>query len=687
MPLAVFKTVVPCRLRFGGWVRFPCASAIDGREVEHPLQVFAPPLSSLRRVVVGTAGHIDHGKTQLVKALTGIDCDRWAEEKARGITIDLGFAHLSEGDLQLGFVDVPGHDRFIHNALAGLGGIRVMLLVVAADEGVMPQTREHLAICSLLGIPCGLVALTKKDLVSPDLLEIAELEILELLETTPFADARIVRVSSLTGDGLDDLKQELFALAGRCVIPYDPAAPARLPIDRAFHLRGLGVVVTGTLASGTVETGDVLDVLPIGQSVRVRSIQVHGSSREQAAAGERTSLQLTGASLEELERGIQLVTSNAFAAGASLCARFTLLADAPAPLRQSIPVRVHVYSAEALGTLRLLAPREIQPGETGLVEIRLAVPVTVARGDRFIVRRPSPQSTLGGGVILDPAWRRRRGAGLSPALEALAGEDRAALLYWVESANERGAETEALARRLGVRPQELLPGLEALAGAGSLLQIPESQGRSRRWLARTAYERVAARARRVLAEYFERDPMAQGIPKAEAVKRILPAVPAPLVQIYLLRLQEKKILALDGDLVTLPGRRAEVSPATAELAAAVLRRLEQAGLAPPPAEEVRTGLATAPRLFDAAVRSLLQGRSVARLPNGVLMAASVLDALRRDLLAAGWESFSVPQFKDRFGLTRKFAIPILEHFDSVGFTRRAGEERIVTRNDDSRRQS
>ena len=260
----------------------------------------------LRRAIVGTAGHIDHGKTSLVLALTGIDCDRWVEEKTRGITIDLGFAHLKEGDLQIGFIDVPGHERFLHNALAGLGGIRVMLLVVAADEGVKPQTREHLAVCSLLGIPAGLVALTKTDLVSPDLLELAQLEVEELLAGTPFAGAPVLPVSSTTGEGIPELKAALVELADRYASPADPDRPARLPIDRAFHLRGLGVVVTGTLASGQVRPGDTLEVLPRGQRARVRSVQVHGQSREAAEAGERTSLQLTGVALEELGRGMQL---------------------------------------------------------------------------------------------------------------------------------------------------------------------------------------------------------------------------------------------------------------------------------------------------------------------------------------------------------------------------------------------
>jgi selenocysteine-specific elongation factor len=361
-----------------------------------------PPSTSLRRVVVGTAGHIDHGKTLLVKTLTGIDCDRWAEEKTRGITIDLGFAYLRHEDLQIGFIDVPGHERFVHNALAGLGGIRIVLLVVAADEGVMPQTREHLAICSLLGIPTALVVLTKKDLVSPDLLELAELEVLELLEGTPFAAARVVRVSSLSGEGIAELKANLFELAARFEVPPEPGAPVRLPVDRAFHLRGLGVLVTGTLANGAVRVGDVLEALPARQSVRVRSIQVHGETREEAAAGERTSLQLTGASLEDLERGVQLVTPGCFEPSLRLCARMQLLADAPDPLRGAVPVRFHLLASECMGTLKPLSPRELKPGESGFVEIHLGAPVAIVSSCGAPLPRPrsaAAPSSLRSGVV------------------------------------------------------------------------------------------------------------------------------------------------------------------------------------------------------------------------------------------------------------------------------------------------
>jgi selenocysteine-specific elongation factor len=633
----------------------------------------------MRRVIVGTAGHIDHGKTSLVLALTGIDCDRWAEEKARGITIDLGFAHLTEGDLQLGFVDVPGHERFLHNALAGLGGIRIMMLVVAADEGVKPQTREHLAVCSLLGIPAGLVALTKVDLVPPDLLELAQLEVEELLAPTPFAGSLVLPVSSTTGQGVPELKATLLDLAARNAMPEEPDRPARLPVDRAFHLKGLGVVVTGTLASGAVRPGDTLELLPKAERVRVRSVQVHGQPRERAEAGERTSLQLSGITLEDLARGMQLGAPEAFEATTSLLSRFTLLSDAPAPLRGFQPVRLHLYASEVLGRMRPLSAEGIAPGETGPVEIRLEESVSAVRGDRFIIRRPSPPATLGGGEILDPRWRRHRGTILQQALTAIQKDLPAALAFWVQEAGERGVEAAELARRLGQPPAPVAKKLAALARDQRLIEVPEEHGRTRRWIAPIAVQRVTERARRVLREHFQKDRLAESIPKAEAVRRILRGRGAELADVYLGWLSAQKVLAVQGDQVTLPGRSAQLTGEESKLSAAVLERYEKAGLAPPSPGEVAHELGAKPQILDGVIRHLVARGQLVKLPSGLILAAASVAGLRRDLLATSWDRFSVADFKDRFGLTRKWAIPLLEHLDSTGATRRLGDDRMVVR--------
>lgn len=634
----------------------------------------------MRRAIVGTAGHIDHGKTSLVLALTGIDCDRWAEEKARGITIDLGFAWRFEGDLQIGFVDVPGHERFLHNALAGMGGIRVMLLVVAADEGVKPQTREHLAVCSLLGIPSGLVALTKVDLVSPDLLELAQLEVEELLAGTPFAGAPVVPVSSTTRQGIPELEAALVDLASRHAMPADPDRPARLPIDRAFHLKGLGVVVTGTLASGAIRPGDSLEVLPrgrdAGERVRVRSIQVHGQPRDQAEAGERTSLQVTGVALEDLARGLQLGTPEAFASTTSLLGRFTLLPDAPA-LSGFVPIRLHLYASEVIGRMRPLAEGGLVPGATGPVEIRLEAPVAAVRGDRFIVRRPSPQATLGGGEILDPRWRRHRGTTLAAALAALTGDLRSALLFWVQEAGERGIDAAEISRRLGLPAAPVAAELRRLARENKLLEV--AAGPAQRWIAPAAVQRVTERARRVLKEYFQKDRLAEAMPKAEAVRRILRGRAADLAPVYLGWLEAQKVLAVQGDQVSLPGRSAQLTGEESRLSAAVLERFDKAGLTPPAPSELQQELSAKPQILEGVVRHLVARGELLRLPNGLVLAASAIARLRSDLLSTSWERFSVADFKDRYGLSRKWAIPLLEHLDSTGTTRRLGDDRMVVR--------
>ncbi len=630
----------------------------------------------MQRVVIGTAGHIDHGKTRLIEALTGIDCDRWAEEKARGITIDLGFAHLEDGDVQIGFVDVPGHERFLHNALAGLGGIRVMLLVIAADEGVKPQTREHLAICELLGIAHAVAVLSKRDLVEDELLELAELEVEELLERSPYAGAPVLAVSSTTGDGIAELREVLVARAREAAVPNDPTQPVRLPIDRAFQLRGLGAIVTGTLISGRLEVGQTLGLRPGDESLKVRSLQVHGQSRESAEAGERTAAQLGGVELGSLARGKQLAEAEAFAPTRSLCARMSLLPDAPEELTSFVSVRFHLYSGEVLGKIRPLVEEALEPGQSGLVEIRLSQPVVAIRGDRFIVRRPSPATTLGGGEILDPLWRRRRGKPLREALRAVT-ERGSALELWVREAGERGAMAAELAPRLGCRAAELGEELDRLTSENRLLRV--DSGRGRRWIAPLVCRRVMERARKVLSGYLGAERLARGMPKAQFLERTLPRRAADLADVYLTWFEAEKILKREGDLVNVPGRSVELTGEESQLARAILAQVEAAGLKPPSPGEVRLNLGAKPQIVEGVMRYLLQQGKLTRLPSGLILSAAAIAGLREELVACGWQQFTVAQFKDRFDLSRKWAIPLLEHLDSIGFTRRVGDERQIVR--------
>jgi selenocysteine-specific elongation factor len=635
----------------------------------------------VRRVIVGTAGHIDHGKTRLVEALTGVDCDRWAEEKRRGITIDIGFAHLLADDLQVGFVDVPGHERFLHNALAGLGGIRVMLLVVAADEGVKPQTREHLAVCDLLAIPAGIVAMTKSDVASSQRQAAVREEIGALLAGTRFAGCEVLPVSSLQGDGIETLKRRLVEVGGEHAQTVDPRQPARLPVDRAFHVKGRGLVVTGTLAAGTIRTGGTLNAAPNGGRARVRGIQVHGTDRESAEAGERVALQLAGIEVDRVPRGTQLTAPGGVEPGRAWLAECRLLPEAPKAIRGSTPVRVHLFSAEIMGQLRPLGG-PLEPGDSGVVEIRLAEPVAAARGDRYVVRRPSPAMTLGGGRVLDPHWRRRRGGDLDRAARALQAEVPAALHFWVEEAGEGGARAAELAVRLGWTEDACRAALDELAAGQKVIRVPTGQGNDQRWLTGDAFRRIERRARKVLGDYFAAHRMQGGMPRAQAVAGILPGRGAELAAAHLHWLEQRKVLEVSGDKVALPGREADLTGGESKLAAGILAAYEAAGLAPPAPSEVQAGLGAKAQIAEGVTRHLLERKKLSRLPGGLLIATAAVERLRRELEETASDTITIGEFKKRYELSRKWAIPLLEHLDSIGATRRVGNERQIVRRRD-----
>jgi len=631
----------------------------------------------MQRVIVGTAGHIDHGKTRLVEALTGTDCDRWAEEKRRGITIDIGFAHIVEDDLQIGFVDVPGHEKFLHNALAGLGGISVVLLVVAADEGVKPQTREHLAVCDLLAIPAAVVALTKTDLVSPERLAQTREEVTQLLAPTRFAESALLPVSAVTGDGVGELRSTLVELGRKHAQQLDERRPLRLPIDRVFLIKGRGLVVTGTLAAGRITVGDELVVDRLTDRVRVRGIQVHGEDREQAAAGERVALQLAGIEAEALARGMQLRQPGESPAGNRWAAELQLLSDAPRALRGSIAVRLHLYSAEVLGKLRPLAG-PIDPGSSGPVEIKLAEEIAAVRGDRFVIRRPSPAMTIAGGRVLDPRWRRRKVAELETALTALGGDESDALALWIAEAGEGGATCSRLAVRLGWTESACLGLLEGLASEQKALRVSAS-GRDERWLTPSALRRIEERARRVLAEYFTANRLKESMPRAEAVASILPGRAAELATAHFQWLAQRKVLTIAGDQIRQPGRGADLTGVESKLAQQILAAYEAAGLKPPAPSEVRAALGAKARILDGIVKYLLEQKKLARLPGDLFIAVKAVENLRCDLETSSLDRLTIGDFKQRYDLSRKWAIPLLEHLDSIGATRRLDNERQIIR--------
>jgi len=632
----------------------------------------------MRRVIIGTAGHIDHGKTRLVEALTGIDCDRWAEEKRRGITIDIGFAHIDEGDLQLGFVDVPGHEKFLHNALAGLGGIRVMLLVIAADEGVMPQTREHLSVCELLDIPAAVVVLTKSDLVSTDRLATAREEATALLASSRFAEAEILAASSRSGEGIAELRERLGAIGNEYALAPDPRRTTRLPIDRAFLVKGRGLVVTGTLAAGAIDDGAELEVSPTGERARVRGIQVHGEERERAEAGERVALQLAGLGLDAVARGRQLIEPHSLSPANRWVARLNLLPDTPKALTGANSMRLYLFSAAVVARVRPLA-HPIEPGGSGLAEIRLASPVAAARADRFILRRPSPAATVGGGVILDPLWRPHRATRLARALELLEKDDAEALRLWVEEAGEGGARAQELAARLGFTLEATTEALARLAEPGKVARVHAGPGHEERWMTGSVFRTVEQRAKRVLRQYFAANRMKQSMSRAEAVAAILPGRGAELASAHLRWLEQQKVLEVHGDKVSLPGRGAELTGGESKLAVQILAAYQAAGLKPPAPSEVRAALGAKAQILDGILSHLREQGKIQLLPGGLLIASTAIEGLRTELEQSEAERLTVGEFKERYDLSRKWAIPLLEHLDSIGATRRIGNERQILR--------
>ncbi|HEY7862952.1 MAG TPA: selenocysteine-specific translation elongation factor, partial [Thermoanaerobaculia bacterium] len=446
----------------------------------------------MRRFLIGTAGHIDHGKTALVRALTGIDADRLPEEKRRGITIDLGFAHAEWEGTRLSFVDVPGHERFVRNMLAGAGGIDAVLLVVAADESVMPQTREHLDIVRLLGVERGVVAVTKRDRVTAEMLAVALEEVRELLRGGPLEAAPIVAVSSVTGEGLDELRRALVAAAAGLEEEARARRPVRLPIDRAFAIAGFGPVVTGSLVSGSLAREQRLELLPEGRPLRARRVEVHGQEVGEARAGERTSVNLAGVELSELRRGQTLATPGHLAASRLLTVRLRLLPGAPR-LESGDVLSFHLFASDTTARVRLLDGDKLAGGGSARAQLSLEEPVAAIPGDRFVVRRTSPAETIGGGVVLDALARRSPGRGESRTrqLDALEGPPEERLMLWIEETREAGAADSDLARRSGLRPEEIEGVASPLAAAGRAHRLRRSPDR---WISETALRRLSQEA-------------------------------------------------------------------------------------------------------------------------------------------------------------------------------------------------
>ncbi|MFQ5883059.1 MAG: selenocysteine-specific translation elongation factor [Candidatus Methylomirabilales bacterium] len=634
----------------------------------------------MKHIIVGTAGHIDHGKTTLVKALTGIDTDRLKEEKERGISIELGFAflRLAEG-VTLGIVDVPGHERFVKTMLAGVGGIDLVILVIAADEGVMPQTREHLYICELLGIRRGLVALTKKDLVDSEWLALVTEEIRAFLTGTFLQEAPILPVSATSGDGLSELRHALATLAAE-TRPKRTDGIVRLPIDRVFTIRGFGTVITGTLWTGSLAVGDEVTVLPNDLRSRVRRLQVHNESVERALAGQRTAVNLPGLETHRIERGDILCLPNTLRPTTSLEAALALLPDAPKVLTNRARVRFHLGTAEVLARVILLDKEEVNPGEEAYVHLRLERPTTALLHDRYVLRSYSPTLTIAGGIILDPCppLRRRRRPEVVAHLKILErGSSRDRLLELLKSSSVSPLPLPTLQSLAGLDPEPLQQELAELLATGRIICVKGREGEA--YLHREVYEDLRGSVLGQLKAFHAQHPLREGISKEELRSRLASRVSPPLFAQLLADLTEVREVAQDRDRVRLAEHQPQFSPAEAALKERLETLYQAAGFQPPTVEAALKEAGEDRRVSQAVFFRLVEQGTLVKIKDDLYLHRDPYEQAKGLLLAhlAHHPSISVPTFKDLLEVTRKHAIPFLEHFDQIKLTRREGDERVL----------
>ena len=629
--------------------------------------------------VVGTSGHIDHGKTTLVKALTGVDTDRFSEEKARGITIDIGFArYRDEEGTDFAFVDVPGHERFVHNMLAGVAGMDAVMMVVAADEGVMPQTLEHLYICDLLGIRRGLVALTRCDLVDEELLELSREDARDSMKGTFLEEAPIVPVSAVSGMGLDALRSELGNLA-KLVIPRDLDHPFRFQVDRSFSMKGFGTVVTGTVVSGRLRKEQSVMQYPRRELLRIRGLQVHGEQVEEVLAGQRAAINLTGVSKEEIQRGDQLAAPDSQLNSYLLNVELRLLDTIPRDLTQRTRVRMHLGTREVLGRIVLLEEESFTPGETQLIQLRLEAPVSSLYGDRFIIRNYSPIFTLGGGRVIDPAPNksRRIKRELANRLTALAGEDEGALVeqvIYLQAA--RGVKATEGFIRTGFSEKQFSRTVQQLSSEGTVVLIDQNE---KKYIHQETLDRIANFLERVLQAHHHTFPEREGMTRAELAGKLSLIFDDREVGMVLGRLVKQGRVAQQDQVYLLPGHRKNVSGKDEEILGKCIEVIRAGGVQPPR----KTALFDACGVDEKVGLRLLKLGShndmLVRVKDDLYYTPEVLEGIKGKLRGYLMEKerITVIDFKELMDISRKHAIDLLEHFDAQKITIRLENHRVL----------
>lgn len=638
-------------------------------------------------IIIGTAGHIDHGKTALVKALTGVDADRLPEEKKRGITIDLGFAELDLGKVRIGFVDVPGHERFIKNMLAGAHGIDLVALVIAADEGVMPQTREHFEICRLLETKTGLVVLTKTDLVDEELLELVKLDASELVQNSFLENAPMIAVSAKTGAGIEELKSTIKNLALKIPARQNEFVP-RLPIDRSFTVKGFGAVVTGTLVAGEIEVSDEMELLPIAKKVRVRGLQTHGKSVETAHAGQRTAVNLGGIDHAEVERGQTLAPVNILRPTQIFDAEIEVLKDAKKSLKSRARVRVHVGTIEALARVQIINEKdEIAQGEKGFAQFRLESSVVVLPNERFIVRSYSPQITIAGGKILDGLANKHRRKDLAETLQylekladSLKNDDKQSeLKLFLEKAGETGLKFQDLQSRTGWIDSILQRELQEILTKKSVI---EAEGI---YLSRTVFENLAGKTLQTIQAHHQTEPLSRGLLRETLREKVFAHLPTEIFKKTLQILAERSEILAEKDVVRASSYSQNLSANDKQILEKLKEIYETTKLEVPTLENAllevikgtKSNLTEARKIFQL----LLDSGEIVKVSNDFYFSSKAIGELVEKLKDHASKSpdklIDVPAFKDLAGISRKYAIPLLEYFDQQKITRRAGDKRLI----------
>ena len=631
----------------------------------------------MKFVILGTAGHIDHGKSTLVKALTGTDPDRLKEEKERGITLDLGFASLDlPGGNRLGIVDVPGHEGLIKNMLAGVGGIDIVMLVIAADEGIMPQTREHLAICNLLQVKQGLIALTKMDAAEKEWLALVQDEVREFVKGTFLEKSPIVPVSAKTGENLDKLKLELDRLAKE-VSPKSPNGILRLPIDRVFTMKGFGTVITGTLLSGTISQDQEVDMLPKGITTKVRGIQSHNQAAKRAVAGQRTAVNLQGVEKDQLSRGDTIVTKGYFRTTRNVDCSLALLPQATRSIKTGTRIRFYNNTQEAIGRATLVGSQEMNPGDTGYVQFRLEQPVLIQHGDRFIIRFYSPMETLGGGMVLDPHPRRHRNSTMPESvknlgiLEKSGLEERLAVI--VAGRALAGMEEADIIGSVAADKAEIIGALAALAAKKSIVRVDNL------YVLTGQLAKLETKVLDLIASYHKANSLKPGIDKEEVKGMLKVRLHPKALNMAIDGLIRRKQVEAEGSKLRLPGLNPAVGKDQGLYKDRIVEAIRRGGSQPPVREEFPALFGITDRDAKDLLKLLADEGRVVRINDSLYLDRAVLDTIKADLVKflQDKKEIVVAEFRDIAKTSRKFAVPILEYLDSQKLTQRVGDKRVL----------